>query len=323
MASTKRLFKSFFRLLLPIFILLVLATIGASIWLVQTSANAPTSAYLMTPEKYGMLSTRGAKITDEKWTNKDGTTARGWLLRGNEGAPAILLLHRYGADRSWVLNLGVKLNEATDATILMPDLRGHGESPLVKGTTLGGLEIEDTLASLDFLKSLKTETNNPLVGNSFGIYGVELGALAGLSVASREPNVKAIALDSIPLDSDDLIGAILDKKYPFASSITAKIAQIGTYLYFYNGGYSRESMCDIAKQVSNKKIIILSGNDNPKIQNSSTKVAECFTNQANVEKRLDLMPSGYNIVNASNEQSQVYDQRVIDFFQKSLLTTNE
>jgi pimeloyl-ACP methyl ester carboxylesterase len=216
-----------------------------------------------------------------------------------------------------------RLHLLNDALFHHGDLRGHGESPLVKGTTLGGLEIDDTLASLDFLKSLKTETNTTLVGNSFGIYGVELGALAGLSVAAREPNVKALALDSIPLDSDDLLWTILDKKYPFASSITAKIAQVGTYLYFYNGAYSRESMCENAKTVSNKKIIILSGNDNPKIQNSSTQRADCFTNQGNVEKKLDLMPSGYNIVNASNEQSQGYDQRVIDFFQKSLLTSNE
>ena len=323
MAYTKRLAKSFYRLLLPVFILLVLATVSASIWLVHTSANAPSSTYLMTPEKYGMLSTRGAKITDEKWGNKDGTQARGWLLRGKEGAPAVLLMHRYGADRSWVLNLGVKLNETTDVTVLMPDLRGHGEAPLTKNISFGGNESDDALSALEFLKTLKSENNVPLVNNVFGIYGVELGALAGLSAAAKESNVKAIALDSIPKDSDDLLAVIIDKKYPFASSVTAKIAQIGTYTYFYQGGYSRESMCDAAKTASNRKILVLSGNENPHIQASSTTVANCFTNSANVQKKLDLMPSGYNITNASMEQSEIYDNRVIDFFRNSLFTTNE
>lgn len=323
MASTKRLVKSFYRLLLPIVILLVTATAGASIWLIHASANAPRTSYLMTPEKYGQLSTRGAKITDEKWTNKDGTSSRGWLLRGKEGAPAVLLLHRYGADRSWVLNLGVKLNETTDVTVLMPDLRGHGEDPLVKNNTLGGNESEDALAALEYLKSLKSENNVPLVGKDLGIYGVELGALAGLSAAAKETNVKAIALDSVPKDSDDLLTVIIDKKYPFASSLTSKIAQLGTYPYFIQGGYSRESMCEAAKTASNRKALILAGNENPHIQASSTTVAECFTNPANIEKKLDLMPSGYAIINASIEQSENYDNRVIDFFKNSLFTTSE
>ena len=91
----------------------------------------------MTPEKFAQLSNRGTKATDVTWQNGDGTQARGWLLLGGEGAPAVILLHRYGADRSWVLNLGVKLNEALNYTVLWPDLRGHGENPPVARTTFG------------------------------------------------------------------------------------------------------------------------------------------------------------------------------------------
>src|SRR5215213_8865403 len=196
MARTKRLFRSFFRLFLPVVVLLVVGVIAASIWFVHTSSNPPKTAYLLTPEKYGRLSTRGAKVTDEKWSNRDGTEARGWLLRGNAGAPAVVLLHQYGADRSHVLNLGVKLNEVTNFTILMPDMRGHGESPLVKMTTFGGHESEDVLSSLDFLRSLKTDDKNILVGKQIGVYGVEMGALAALTAASKDENVKALVLDS-------------------------------------------------------------------------------------------------------------------------------
>ncbi len=323
MASTKRLIKSFYRLLLPVVVLLFISVIGASIWLVHSSATAPNTAYLVTPEKYGLLSTRGAKVTDETWINMDGTPARGWLLRGAEGAPAVVLLHRYGADRSWVLNLGVKLNEATDFTILMPDLRGHGEAPLSKRTFLGGHEADDTIAAIEYLKGLKSENNVELVGRTFGIYGVELGALAAISAASKEPNVKALALDSVLKDSDDLLANIINRKYPFASLLTSKIAQLGTYSYFINGGYSRESMCEAAKTISNRKVLVMAGNDTPKIQASTAEVADCFSNQASVERKLDLMPSGYNIISASIEQSGIYDERVIDFFKNSLLTKSE
>lgn len=113
MSKTTRLFKSFYRLLFPVVVLIVLEVIAASVWFVHNSANPPKTAYLVTPEKYGQLSTRAAQVTDENWQNTDGTKSRGWLLRGTKDAPAVILLHRYGADRSYVLNLGVKMNELT------------------------------------------------------------------------------------------------------------------------------------------------------------------------------------------------------------------
>lgn len=323
MSAIKRLVRGFYRLLLPTAVLLVLSFISASVWLVYKSSEPPKTPYLITPDKYGLLSTRAAKVTDETWSNQDGTQARGWLLRGTEGSPAVVLLHRYGADRSWVLNLGVKLNEATDFTVLMPDMRGHGESPLVKFTSFSGIETDDTFSAIGYLKSLKSENNNALIGKEIGLYGVELGALASISVAAKEISVKALVADSVPYSSDDLLASVIGRRYPFASSVTSKIAQNGTYFYFINGGYNRSSMCDLAKTIADRKVLLLASTETERLQSSTSDVAACFPSQTAVEKKLDLMPSGYNINNASNEQSGTYDLRVIDFFKKSLLTTSE
>ena len=148
MANSTRLFKSIFRLLFPVLLIIVAAVAGFSIWLVYKTARPQTAAYLVTPEKFGQLSSRAAQITDESWTNRDGSGARGWLLRGAENAPAVILFHKYGADRSYVLNLGVKLNESTNFTVLMPDLRAHGNDPKVKTCSFGGCETEDATAAL-------------------------------------------------------------------------------------------------------------------------------------------------------------------------------
>src|SRR6185436_12413693 len=180
MLKIKRLSKSIFRLILPITVLLLLAGVSASIWLIHTSSRPQATGYLVTPAKYGLLSSRGAQVTDETWPNRDGSTSRGWLLRGAENSPAVILLHKFGADRSYELNLGVKLSEATNFTVLMPDLRGHGENPVVEKSTFGQYEAEDTLAAVEYLRILKTPDGVPIVGSKIGIYGVELGALAGL-----------------------------------------------------------------------------------------------------------------------------------------------
>ncbi|HEY8563781.1 MAG TPA: alpha/beta fold hydrolase [Pyrinomonadaceae bacterium] len=318
MAKTKRLLKSFYRLILPVFILVGGSLIGSAIFLVQKASNAPKAHYLVTPEKYGQLSSRGAQITDEKWQNDDGTTARGWLLRGTSGSPAVVLLHAYGADRSYVLNLGVKINEATDFTILMPDQRGHGDTPHVKNTSFGGHETEDVISAVKYLRGLKLDGQTPLVGQNIGIYGTEMGALTAVFAAGEDEGVKSLVLDSIPNNSDELLSRATVKRYPFASFVTTRVARLGTYMFYYDGYYRRDSGCDIAKKLNDRQVLLLAGADAPEYQTSTTAVSRCFPNSTKIETKTDLNPSGYNITNASLEQSEAYDQRVIGFFKQSL-----
>lgn len=318
MAPKKRLVKNLFRLVLPIFILLLLAAAAASIWLIHTSANPPKAAYLVTPEKYGMLSPRGAQVTDETWANRDNTQARGWLLRGSENAPAVILLHRYGADRSWMLDLGVKINEATNFTILMPDERAHGENPPVKKSSFGGCETNDVAAAIEFLRGLKTADNNSLVGKNVGIYGVEMGAFAGLQAASKDENIKAMVLDSVPLSSNDVLASAIEKRFPVAGAVTSKIAGGGTYLYYAGGCYNHESSCDAAKNTANRKVLLLAGSDAPNFQDSTRSLQNCFPNAETVETKVDLPISGYGLKNASLGQSEPYERQVIEFFRANL-----
>lgn len=318
MAKVKRLTKSFIRLLLPVVLLLVFAAVGSGIWLVHDTSHPTYHGYLVTPEKYGLLSSRGAQVTEESWQTRDGSVQKGWLLRGSPNLPAVILLHKYGADRSHVLNLGVKLSEATNFTVLMPDQRGHGSSAAEQYSSFGGRESDDTLAALDYLKSLKSPENFQLVGGGYGIYGRELGALAALSAASVNAEVRAIALDSVPADSNALLGSVIGKKFPFANMVTEKLGQLGTYGYFYEGSYSRDTMCDAASKVADRSLLLLAGADAPAFQESTSKVSKCFPSSTRMDSETDLRPSGMGILNASIETSEAYDQRLIDFFRKSL-----
>lgn len=317
MASIRRLFKSFFRLFFPVVTLIVLALVSASVWLVYSTAEPPKTSYLVTPDKYGRLSARAAQVTEETWSNMDGTQARGWLLRGAENAPAVIFLHGYGADRSYVLDLGVKLNEATDFTVLMPDLRGHGENPPVVKSSFGGCETEDSVAAIKFLRELKSG-GAPLVGQNIGIYGVELGAIAGLSAAARDENVKALILDSMPKMSDALLASAVERRFPFAGFITGKLAQNGTYLYFAGGCYNRDPACGIAQTITNRTVLLLAGSDAPDFRDSTNQTAKCFPSSTRIETKTDLNLSGIKINTAPLEQVSSYDLKIIDFFRRNL-----
>ncbi len=318
MSTSTRLFKSIARLLLPALLLIVIAVAGSAVFLVYSTARPLKTRYLVTPDKYGQLSSRAAQVTEESWSNKDGSSSRGWLLRGSDNAPAVILYHKYGADRSHVLNLGVKLNESTNFTVLMPDLRGHGENPSVQNGSFSGCEAEDASSAVEYLKNLKNQNQIGLVGKNIGLFGVEMGALVAISLASKEQTIKAIALDSVPQDSDGLLTAAVNKRYPFASFATAKLAKLGTRFYFFDGCYKREPACDTARGIENRNIMLLAGVDAQDFQDSTTKLSKCFPVSNKSENKLDLSPSGFSITNASMEQSEAYDQRLIDFFRNSL-----
>ena len=228
------------------------------------------------------------------------------------------MLHKYGADRSHVLNLGVKLNEGTNFTVLMPDQRGHGQNPAVPYTSFGGCESTDAGAAIDFLRSQKAESLGTLVGKEIGIYGLEMGSLAALTAASKDEAVKAVVLDSVPHDSDSLMASVIDKRFPFVSSVTSKLGQLGSYPYYYEGCYSRVPVCDTAKMLNNRKALLLAGLDAPDFQDSTSRLGKCLPNSTQTEALTTLSPSGFSMINASMQQSEAYDQRVIDFFRQSL-----
>ncbi len=318
MTKSTRLAKSFTRLLFPVVLLVLAATAASAVWLVYTTARPMKTRYLVTPDKYGRLSTRAAQVTDETWPNRDGSASRGWLLRGVENAPAVILLHKYGADRSYVLNLGVKMNESTNFTVLMPDQRGHGENPSVQNASFGGCEAEDTSSAVEFLRNLKTPNQIALVGKNLGIFGVEMGAMVAVTAAAKDADIKAIAIDSVPLNSDAVVKETVERRYPFVSFATSKLARLGTYMYFYDGCYKRDAVCDTARKIENRDVLLLAGIDAQDYQESTTKLSKCFTGTNRIAGKTDLSPSGFGIINASMEQSEAYDQRLIDFFRASL-----
>lgn len=318
MRNVSRLISSFYQLLLPVIVLFFVASAIVAVALVYFSAVPPRSEYLVTPAKFAQLSSRGAKVTDEVWPNSDGSTSRGWLLRGNPGAPAVILLHRYGTDRSHVLNLGVKLNETTNFTVLMPDQRGHGLEPSVTQTTFGGCEVEDTQNAIKFIRSARAGEGKLLVGKEIGIYGVELGAIIGLSVAAKDPSVKALAIESVPKSSDDLLASVAATEYRAGSFLTALLAKAGSYAYFATGCYDRTSTCTVAGQIKDRDVILLAGPAAPALQTSTSNLSSCFLSTTSVQAYTDLTPSGFDLTNASLPQADFYDQRVIYFFKESL-----
>ncbi|MFN2532884.1 MAG: hypothetical protein ABR555_16465 [Pyrinomonadaceae bacterium] len=317
MAPRRRIGKRLFRSLLPIVLLIAVAVIAALGLIVYGVVSPPKRAYLVTPEDFKQISGPVLKATDETWSNPDGTRARGWLLKGAEGAPAVMLLHRYGADRSWLLNLGVKINETTNFTILWPDQRGHGMNPPVSWTSFGTREADDVLGALTFLRTLQSENKKPLVGEAVGLYGVELGAYAALKAAQRNNQIKVLVLDSVPLSPDQLLRAAVTVDVGVDNNLLQYLSRGAAKLYLFRA-YANASACDIAATLRNQRVLLLTGPDAGYLKDSTAALQNCFQNLTILETRIDLPLSGFNLPSATGEQGEGYDRIVIDFFDRNL-----
>jgi pimeloyl-ACP methyl ester carboxylesterase len=310
--------RTFFKLLkafLPILLVIFLAFVAVCGWVVYSITRPPRAAYLVTPQTFSRVTGPILKAADVTWRNHDGTDARGWLIRGADGAPAVVLLHGYGADRSWLLNLAVKLNETTNFTVLWPDLRGHGENPPVNWTLFGGVEGDDVAAAIDYLRSLKTPQGKPQIGPRMGVYGIGLGSYAALEAARRIPEIRALALDSVPASPEDLVRAATNTRMGMNSGILQRLALTGIRVYGF-GKFQRTPSCELARSLRDVRVLLLAGVEGDTWRGSSLDMVPCLNGSAEIKKDLSL--TGANLPSSTGEQEETYDRPVIEFFDKML-----
>ncbi len=315
MSSRRKLVKRVIKAFLPIVFVILVALAAITVWIVNGITKPPRAAYVVTPQTFSRVTGPLLKATDVTWVNHDGTQARGWLMRGADGSPSMILLHHYGADRSWLLNLAVKLNETTNLTVLWPDLRGHGENPLVNRSLIGAVDGDDVTAAIDYLHTLKTPAGKPQVAGAVGVYGVELGAYAALDAAKRYPEIRALVLDSAPASPDDLVRAATSGHAGMNNSLLQRLAGWGLKIYSF-GKYQSTPSCDLAHSLRNVRVLLLTGGEGDPWRTSTLELAKCFNGSVDIKK--DLAVTGVSLPSATGEQEEAYDRPVIEFFDKAL-----
>ena len=315
MPAPRKAARRVLRVYLPILLIVCVVLVLVLAWMVYGITRPPRAAYLITPKSFTVVTGPILNATDEKWKNHDGTDARGWLIRGAEGAPAVILLHSYGADRSWLLNFAVKLNETTNFTVLWPDLRGHGENPPVSWTLFGGQDGDDVGAAMDYLHDLKTPTGNPQIARRIGIYGIELGSYAALNAAKRYPEIRALALDSVPASPYDLVGSATSKRFGMNNGLFQRLAEFGVRVYGM-GKFQTTDSCTLARSLHEVRAMLLAGSEGDPWRQSTLDLGKCFNSA--IEVRKDLPLTGANLPSSTGEQEEAYDRPVIEFFDQAL-----
>jgi uncharacterized protein len=179
----------------------LLASLG-SFWL---AVRPPRLTIPHSPADYGL------RVEDVRIRADDGVRLAGWFTP-RPGAPAIVLLHGYPAEKADLLPIATVL--AHEFATLLMDQRYFGDSE-GRATTLGLCERRDLERVVDFLESRGV----PAVG----VFGFSLGGAVGLLAAAEDPRIRAVAAYASFADlkalGRDLYAWMWLARYPFVEAM--------------------------------------------------------------------------------------------------------
>src|SRR5213083_45317 len=146
---------------------LVAGFVGVSLLVFWLAVRPPRLTVPLAPRDFGLA------VEDVAITTDDGLRLAAWLV-ARPGAPAVVLLHGYPADRADMLPIAAGL--ASRFTVLLLDQRYFGESE-GRLTTLGFKERRDLGRALDFLATRGV--------GAVGVFGFSLGGAVALPPRPR------------------------------------------------------------------------------------------------------------------------------------------
>ncbi len=136
----------------------------------------------------------------------DGVIIKAWYIPGIPGAPAVVMVHGKDASKTGFVHFARVIN-SMGYHVILPDLRGHGESG--DGLLTFGLqEARDVEAAVEALgRRAGVDTGR------IGVYAQSMGSAAAILALGRDPRCRGFFIDSGFDNLDHLI------------------ADVGTYTY--------------------------------------------------------------------------------------------
>jgi pimeloyl-ACP methyl ester carboxylesterase len=237
---------------------------------------------------------------------------RGWYIRGSNQAPLIVLCHGYGTNRTEVLSLASRLRDY-GYNVFLYNQRGHGNSGQML-SSLGLYETEDLRLAIDKL------VQRPEVDFSrIGLYGSSLGAYAALRASQGNPNIRALALDSIYPSIASYIDMKVQRVVGFRTSLLSFFVTQLYKLYFRVPSAAVSSEFKPA-DYQGKTILFITGGDrsSASLAKETRRLYSEFTCRKEI---INLANSRESLL--YGDEKRRYDQFVLDFFKKELPVIEE
>jgi pimeloyl-ACP methyl ester carboxylesterase len=236
-------------------------------------------------------------------------TRDGWFFPGLRGAPTIVLCHGYGSSRGELLTLVSALQDHQYNTFVF-DFAAHGGNAGV--TTFGYREADEVHAAIDALA-----TRTDVDASNFGLWGYNLGAYAALREAEKDRRVRAIVLDSVYDQPEEMVKVGVERSGLGGFPFMARSAEIsfGWLNYKYRGepplSKGMTALAGVPK-------LFIEAVDDPELAD----ITRQMFSRASEPREQALIPHG-NFVSLNDDDKRAYENRVVSFFLLRLPATGQ
>lgn len=237
-----------------------------------------------------------------EFQSNSGSTIHGWYIPGQRGAGAIVLMHGVRSNRLSMVERARFLSHE-GYSVLLFDFQAHGESP-GDHITFGYLESEDAKAAIDFIR-------NAAPGERIGVIGESMGGAASL-LASPPLTVNSMVIEMVyPTINDAVADRLTTHLGRWAKVLSPLLlVQLKPRL-----GISADNLrpIDHVGKLTMPKLFIAGANDQHTTLAESRKIFE----MASEPKEFWVVPGAAH-VDLHNAARVEYEQRVVDFFKRTL-----
>jgi pimeloyl-ACP methyl ester carboxylesterase len=319
--NTRLMLKRVLWVFIPAVLVFFVGIAALDFYFIHRLTHPPRTELYGSPRDFQLILQRPMWF-EEKWKNSDSTQTVGWLLGHGKPAPAIILSHGYGSNRSELLTLAFELWKA-GYNVLVYDLRGHGESP-VKWSGLGTYEKDDLLSAIKFLRNRTNEKGEPLLDGHIGLYGVDIGGYISLVASSQDPMIKAVAVDSVCPDVShfmnhelkEIVGSDSEMANRLVDSRwTTQLTELAMQLYLMRREDSVPAL-DSVTSASGRKLFFITGKNSGRLGEMTRELHSVAKDQKQI---VEVEQSRHSRL--YDKASSEYDARVVAFFKEAMPVT--
>ena len=280
----------------------------------ESAGNTP-SKFVVTSEKWATFNVAPylmpTYVTVRIPSRQTGVHLAAWYVPGDPNAPAVVLTHGLGGCKCQAnILLVAGMLHRNGFTVLLYDLREHGESDIVDGrAAVGNDEYLDALGAWDWLISEKDFTTNRI-----GLYGQSFGAGTTLIAFSEEPQAAAAFVDSPYADLRQIMDEeLVRNSYPTfldAGGFAAARVVSGVDLL-------EHSPRDAIVRDAGRPLYLVHGTADSRVSPHHTRDLADLADALGADVTV-WMPEGVDHVESEYMYPVDYEQRLVEFFSQVL-----
>ncbi len=224
----------------------------------------------------------------------------GWFFPGVRRGPTIVLCHGYESSRGELLTLVSALQDH-QYNVFVFDFAAHGANAGM--STLGYREAEELNKAVNTLAA-----RDDLDPTRFGLWGYNLGAYAALREAEGDKRIRALILDSVYDDPEQMVRVGVERNGlgPFPFMVRFTQLSFG----YLNNAHRRDPPLS-------SKLLALCGVPMLFVQAQDDPDMAAITRQMFLEApepREEAVIAHGNFVGLSDQEKRDYENRVVSFF---------